>query len=372
MFGTILITICTLIHLYVFWRITTMPLITQYLSARQIAGIGFVLWSILVLSRFYARHQTGTLACILEMAGMNWLGFMFLIFAALLFSEIITGFGFVFSGAAASIRTMALSAGLLLSLVAFIQGTRTPVVEAYEVTIPGLPDQLDGGVVVALSDLHLGSLRGGKWLDGCIEKVKEQHPDLVLLLGDIFEGHGPPDPQTLKSLAKLSPPSGIYAVLGNHEFHGDADGIADAMEAEGIRVLRNRSVKLPSGLVLAGVDDRRRFRHPIPGSKDLLAKTLKSRPEGPTILLSHRPGQIKTATRFKVDLMLSGHTHGGQIWPFDYITRRYFPLLEGAFNIDGMTLIISRGTGTWGPQMRLWAPGEISRITLKKQKREAQ
>ena len=118
------------------------------------------------------------------------------------------------------------------------------------------------------------------------------------------------------------------------------------------------------GLVLAGVDDlsaRRQFGgdgHPVD-------RTLAHRPAGTTIFLSHSPWQVERAAEFGVDLMLSGHTHAGQIWPFTYVVRLMYPYVVGRYEVNGMTLLVSRGTGLWGPPMRLFRPGEITAITLR-------
>lgn len=102
---------------------------------------------------------------------------------------------------------------------------------------------------------------------------------------------------------------------------------------------------------------------------DPLAQALAGRPSGVTIFLSHTPWQAERAACLGVGLMLCGHTHGGQIWPFGYLVRLFYPLLEGRYEVDGMTAIVCRGTGTWGPRMRLWRPGEILRVTLRKKEK---
>ena len=135
------------------------------------------------------------------------------------------------------------------------------------------------------------------------------------------------------------------------------------MEEAGFRVLSDSRVELHPGLVLAGVDDLRVGRRSA-RSGDSILKALDGRPPGATILLSHRPLQADRAASVGVDLMLCGHTHGGQIWPFSYLVQRDYPLLAGRYKVGGMTVIVSRGAGTWGPRMRLWRPGEILRVTL--------
>jgi hypothetical protein len=112
------------------------------------------------------------------------------------------------------------------------------------------------------------------------------------------------------------------------------------------------------------VDGRGHQRPPDQGD-DAVRQALAGRPQGATIFLSHSPQWAETAARAGVGLMLSGHTHGGQIWPFDLVVRRAYPLLAGRYQVEGMTILVCRGTGTWGPRMRLWRPGEILRVVLR-------
>jgi predicted MPP superfamily phosphohydrolase len=261
-----------------------------------------------------------------------------------------------------SSRGWALIVSGLLSVIAVIQGARPPVVQNYEVHLSGLPDKMNDTGIVAMSDLHLGSLLGKQWLEARVKQVQALRPDLVVLLGDIFEGHGEPQRDLLPVLRGLSAPLGVWAVLGNHEFHG---GRGKEMYEDGIQLLRNRWVGVRPGIVLAGVDDLTAGRRADQGD-DPVAQALAGRPPGVTILLSHTPWQAERAARAGVGLMLCGHTHGGQIWPFGYLVRLFYPLLEGQYEVDGMTAIVCRGTGTWGPRMRLWRPGEILRVTLRK------
>jgi predicted MPP superfamily phosphohydrolase len=134
-------------------------------------------------------------------------------------------------------------------------------------------------------------------------------------------------------------------------------------------VLRNEKAMIRPGLVLAGVDDLT-SNHRSGAKIDLITRTLASRSSGATILLSHTPWNADLAAKEGAGLMLCGHTHGGQLWPFGYLVKRVYPLLAGRYDVDGMTVIVSRGAGSWGPPMRLWQPGEIIRVTLRAKKKE--
>ncbi|WAC08651.1 MAG: metallophosphoesterase [Thermodesulfobacteriota bacterium] len=366
MFRTILISIVSLVHMYVFWRIASVPFVYRFVSIKVLVGVGVVLWAGFFFALFFGHGRTESLPATLELLGMNWLGILFLAFVSFLAIEIITGFGLLFPRMAFSLRGLALVASGVLSGIALLQGARPPVVQSYEVNLSGLPNKMDGTVVVVMSDLHLGSLLGKQWLEARIKQVLALHPDLVVLLGDIFEGHGEPQRDLLPVLRGLSAPLGLWAVLGNHEFYGGWGKEMFLDNEDGIQLLRNRWVEVAPGLILAGVDDLTVAGHRVGQESNSLLKTLGGRPPGVTILLSHTPWQVKTAARSGVNLMLCGHTHDGQIWPFGYLVHRFYPLLEGRYEVDGMTAIVCRGTGTWGPRMRLWLPGEILRVTLRK------
>jgi predicted MPP superfamily phosphohydrolase len=364
MFGSILISICTLMHIYVFWRLASVPLVSRHASLYFIIGAGVFLWAIFFIGRVFGHSGTGALAATTEFFGMLWLGALILLFISLLTADVITLFGLLLPRIAPSIRGWALVVGAVLSIIALIQGLRPPVMQPYEIHLAGLPSEMDKTVVLAMSDLHLGSLIGKRWLTARVARVKEEQPDLVVFLGDLFEGHGEPENELLPILRGLSAPLGVWAVTGNHEFHGGSKRSMRLFDGAGIRLLRNRWVELRPGFILAGVDDlTSKYRAGRGG--DFISQALSDRPPGATILLSHTPWETEKAAAAGAGLMLCGHTHGGQIWPLGYLMRRTYPLLAGRYDVNGMPVIVTRGAGTWGPRMRLWHPGEILRITLR-------
>jgi predicted MPP superfamily phosphohydrolase len=365
MFGTVLITIITLMHLYVFWRLASTPLVIRVMPRAVLIVAGLILWLAFVLGRLYGHDGEGRLAATSEFIGMNWMAVLFLMFFCILIADVITGFGLLWPKGSALVRTAAVVVALGMAVTGFVQGFRTPVVETYEVSLPGLSKELDGTTVVALADLHLGSQIGADWLAARVTQVQALKPDMIFLLGDIFEGHGPADPEWLSLLKSLSAPLGKWAVLGNHEFHGGSGGrSARQLEDAGFQVLRDQWVDVGPGLILAGVDDlTTRSRRGLTG--DFVTPALKGKPAGPTILLTHSPLEPETPRANGVNLILNGHTHGGQIWPMGYLTRLRYPFLAGRYNVDDLTVIVSRGAGTWGPRMRLWKPGDIVRVILR-------
>lgn len=360
MFMTIFLSAWTLMHAYVFWRLASVPMITDHVSRWYILAAAVILWASGFLRRFLDYPEIETFV-------LNWLGALFLLFCCFLITDIVTVFGFVMPHLAPTIRGLGLILGIALVLVAIIQGHRAPVIHDYEVRIAHLPSRFDGLVVAVLSDLHVGRSPDAKWLAARIEQVNALDPDLVLLLGDNFERGGRDDQQDsiVTALRTLSPQFGTFAITGNHESYGGGVRAAALLEQSGIHLLRDEWVELDSGLAVGGVDDGGHGETPV----ELVGRIrtfLAAKPTGDaTIYLCHRPRMIDDAANAGVDLMLSGHTHGGQIWPFDYVVRLFNSLVEGRYASGEMTAIVSRGTGTWGPRMRLWAPGEILRITLR-------
>ena len=155
MFGTILISVCSLMHIYVFWRAASVPFVGRHVSRKALIGLGLVLWAIFFLGRIIGHGGTGVVAGTLEFVGMNWMAILFLTFLPLLLIDLVTLFGFFMPRLSSSLRGWALFVGLVLSVIALFQGLRPPVVEKYEVSLPGLPEAMDGTVLVALSDICL-------------------------------------------------------------------------------------------------------------------------------------------------------------------------------------------------------------------------
>ena len=367
MFGIVLILTCSLVHVYVFWRVSSMPFIKRHISLKYLLAAGIIMWILLFSGFFFSHDRAGILASALELFAMTWMAVLFLVFISVFTADIITGFGLFFPGPAVCLRGFALSTGLLISLAAFIQGYRAPVIVKYDLQIMDLPYKLDGTTIIALSDLHVGSQLGNKWLASRVAQVNEQKPDLIVLLGDIVEGYGNKDQDAFAStLGRLSAPLGIWAVLGNHETFGgrDATGSISIFEKAGVSVLRGGWKELRPGLVIAGVDPVHRPGGGEGKAPDSVSSSLEGRPDGAVILLSHYPQLVEEAAGAGADLMLCGHTHGGQIWPFNYIVQRFYPFLAGKYEINGMSVIVSRGAGTWGPRMRLWKPGEVLEVVL--------
>lgn len=362
MFGIALTAAYTVMLVYVLWRTRSIPALKHRFSRSSVIGIGVILWAVFFFAQSFGHQKTGALAGAIESMGMFLLGTVFLISTMVFAVELCTLFGLFLKKWKPMLLSWAMMAGILLAGFALVQGLREPAVVSHEVILPSLPAKLDGTVIVAVSDTHLGAMIGKRWFTERVMQIQALQPDLVVFLGDIFEGHGD-TPMDIPALSTLSAPLGKWFVDGNHESHSGGGTGIHFLEQAGFHRLDNQWVEPAPGLVLSGVSDltyhKRRNLDENP-----LVVSLANRPAGVTVLLSHSPLQIDRAAQAGVEMMLSGHTHGGQIWPFGYLVQRSYPLSAGRYDINGMTLLVSRGTGTWGPRMRLWRRGEILKITL--------
>lgn len=365
MFSLILKGVGSFLHFYVGLRAAAAVPVQGY---RLLAWLGLVVlvW-LAYMTGLERRHgAAGGVAWLLGQFSLNWLAIMFMAAMCLLAVDLCTGFGLWLRRWSLLLRRAAIGAAAVLVTCAFYQGLRAPVVTAYEVRVAGLPQSLDGTLIAVLTDLHLGNQRGNDWMEARVEQVRALNPDLVVMVGDQVDSEMA-EPEALGVvLRRLESPLGIWAVTGNHDFHGDLGENIKHFEAGGVKWLRDEVTMLAPGLYLAGIDDLGRAMRRGDGTAEAkVADVLRQAPsDAATIFLSHTPTAVEQAAESGAALMLSGHTHGGQIWPFGYLVQRVFPRMIGTHQIEDMTLIVSRGAGSWGPRMRLWHPGEILAVSL--------
>jgi uncharacterized protein len=351
-----LITPIFLLPAYVFWRVATVATVPRRISRR---------WFIAIVVALLVLVHVGIIFSGSSSLLYHWIACLFLIFISLLAVDFVTAFGFFLQRIVQKLRLFALAAGLMLCAVAHIQGFRPPVVVEHEIVLKGLPSELDGTVLAAVADTHIGHDNGLDWLEERVQQILGMQPDMIVLMGDIVARNGSQNYRTKLAgiLNRMEAPLGVWLVRGNHE----SKSSIETFEKAGIRMLRDESVEISPGFVLAGIDYAKWESNESHDSLYVIAfaKTLESRSEGATVLLCHEPVRADLAEEAGVELMLSGHTHGGQVWPFGYLVRMMYKYLAGRYEVEDMTLLVSRGTGTWGPRMRLWRRGEILRITLR-------
>lgn len=363
-FLTAVLTVWTLMHVYVFWHLSSLPWVVSHCHSMSLWLAATGLWLSYPVARILNTLKLERIGVPLEFVGAVWLGCLFLLLAMLLVVDIATVGGLLFSQQLSAIQSGAVVTAGVLSLISFAQGLRPPVIRNHEVSLPGLPTELDGLTMVALSDLHLGTLKGKSWLQKLVSRVNRLSPDLVVIVGDLVDGNVEQVTRLLPELQQLRARLGIFAVTGNHEYYAGLEASVALLEAAGYQVLRDRWAEPAPGLIIAGVDDltaRQQFRQ----HHAAIGQALAHRPSAATVLLSHSPMETERAETAGINLMLSGHTHGGQLWPFSLLVRMRYRFLAGRYEVGGMSLLVCRGTGTWGPPLRLWRPSEILRIKLR-------
>ncbi|MCZ6465362.1 MAG: metallophosphoesterase [Proteobacteria bacterium] len=252
--------------------------------------------------------------------------------------------------------------------IALRGGLASPALRRVELALPRWPVERDGFRIAQLSDIHIGPILGRRFAREIVDRVNALDADLVMLTGDLVDGSTSRLADEVRPFADLRGRHGVYFVTGNHDHYSGARSWTDRVRELGIRVLRNEHVRIGEGsgaFVVAGVDDH--HAHFVPGEsgEDLEAALDGVGADTPVLLLAHDPTTFKRAAGMSVDLQVSGHTHGGQIWPFTYLVRLAVPFLAGVYRRGGATLYVSRGTGFWGPPMRLGAPAEITEIVLR-------
>ena len=242
----------------------------------------------------------------------------------------------------------------------------SPRVVTVPVTLDRLPAGFDGARVAVLSDLHVGPVRGAGFTRRVVEQTMAQQPDLIVIAGDVTDGTVALAGDTLAPLSGLSAPLGVYGVSGNHEFYADDGGHwLDEWERHGVRTLRNERVEISrngSVIDLAGIHDR---TAPAPYEPDLRAALAGHDPSRFVLLAAHEPKQAIEAADHGVDLQVSGHTHGGQMWPIRYLVPLQQPSVQGLDRVGATTLYTTRGAGAWGPPVRVAAPPEITILELR-------
>ncbi|MBB4740989.1 putative MPP superfamily phosphohydrolase [Actinoplanes octamycinicus] len=263
-----------------------------------------------------------------------------------------------------------LAVSLILLVYGYAEAMRVSRVRRVNVTIPRLGRGLDGLRVVLITDTHYGPIDRARWSRGVTEVINSLDADIVAHTGDIADGEVDQRREMAAPLGDVRASLARVYVTGNHEYMSGAQGWVEHMSELGWEALHNRHLVVSRGgdsLVVAGVDDRTAAGSGVPGHHmDHEAALAGADPQLPVLLLAHQPQQISGAVAHGIDLQLSGHTHGGQMWPFHYLVRIDQPVLQGLSRHSERTqLYTSRGTGFWGPPFRIFAPSEITLLTLR-------
>jgi predicted MPP superfamily phosphohydrolase len=241
-----------------------------------------------------------------------------------------------------------------------------PSITRFEVASPQLPAEFDGVRVALITDLHAGAVRSASFTRRVVDLVNAERPDLVVVAGDLVDGTAARYAPEIAPLADLEAPLGVYATTGNHEMFRDTANWVTAFQDVGLTMLQNSAVPLErdgATITLAGVHDLTGEGSWAPDYDAALDGTVAG---AFTLFAAHQPLQALDVEGRGVDVQLSGHTHGGQMWPINYLVPLQQPMLEGKATVGDTVVVTSRGAGAWGPAIRVAAPPEVPIIILRR------
>ncbi len=365
-FLTVYFFIYSTIHFFCYFRLRVL---LPDLPVVRIMIIFFMVCMILspVVTRFLEHNEYDGLARITAITGFTWMGLILFLFwgtlaltvADLLFRFVNPVLPFNFPPLSGRLPCVILL-GLVISLTLYSTWESWQVkIERIKISTLKLPGHINRLRIAQISDIHLGLMARQGRLNSILQKVTQANPDILVSTGDMLDGSVRHLPELAAFLHQVPTPFGKYAVTGNHEFYSGIEDAIDFHHKAGFELLSGEIKTIPGLISIAGVDDS-----PAWDSKpaDLL---LRSAPKGLfTLFLKHRP-DIEEKTLGHFDLQLSGHTHGGQIFLYNFLVSRSYSYLRGLFELSrGSLLYVNRGSGTWGPPMRLFTPPEITLIEL--------
>ncbi len=252
-------------------------------------------------------------------------------------------------------------AAVFLTIMAGHINTWYPRINRLEVNLEGKNSEMNSARMVLVSDIHLGTLTSKHRIRKMVERINSLEPDIILLAGDILdEDVGPVIYRDLgRSINDLSAPLGVYGITGNHEYIGGVDEATDYLTTHGITLIRDSVIKINNSFYLAGREDLAISQFTEKTRKSVEELLEMAVDDLPVILLDHQPFNLDRSAAAGADFQMSGHTHHGQIWPINFITRAIYTISRGFGEVDGMKVYVSNGVGTWGPPIRIGTRPEI-------------
>jgi predicted MPP superfamily phosphohydrolase len=340
-------------HYYVWLRFVSAPDLPRPWHVIATVAIALLAPSLPVATFFLRKFPRATAMPYVWLA-YTWFGFAVYLLLAAAITHLVCAIAGIDPRTAAIAGIAAAGLTVLYGLVHVARG---PFVRRTRIPLASLPAAADGYTIVQLTDVHIGPLLGAAFAADVVAKVNALEPDLIVITGDLVDGHLHELRQHVEPLRGLKARDGVYAVTGNHEYYWNPNPWLEHLRSLGIRILRNENVTIQDRFVLAGVDDST-------ATEDVPRAVAGRDPALPLVLLAHHPRTITRAVTAGVDLQLSGHTHGGQLLPLGWLSRLFDPHVSGLKRFASSWLYVSEGTGFWGPPMRVGTSGEIALLTL--------
>ena len=328
--------------------------------------------SMFIVGSVLERTATSAFSEWIYRIGSFWLAFMLYLFIAVVLIDLIRVLNYFFHFLPVFSQLIKFRLGLIVfsvvSLVVILGHINALWINVKEIPLT-IHKKVSGSPEVKIlmaSDIHLGALIGERREKHLLDIIRKQKPDLVLLCGDLVDGEIAPvlRKNLGRHIQEIKTPLGVYAISGNHEYIGGIDKTLPYLQSINIRVLLDEVVTLPNGIQLVGRNDHSAGRG-ANAPKPLAELLTGIDPMKPVIVMNHQPFNLSEASDAKVDLHLSGHTHNGQLWPFNYITEAMFELSWGLMKKGDTNFYVSSGFGTWGPTVRTGNRPEVVVFKLK-------
>jgi predicted MPP superfamily phosphohydrolase len=354
-----------LLHVYIGWSL--LPALHLGLAGWTLGVLLLAVSALLVPLGMFARFLFSGQMLVdrLSLAGTLVMGLFSTLFVLTLLRELLR-----WAMTPALVSDSALAVPLLaalITLIGYLNVRRLPRVVTVGIPLENLPPELVGFTLVQISDIHVGPTIKRAYVEAIVHRVNQLNADVVVITGDVVDGSVPQLSGDTAPLAKLASRHGTFVVTGNHEYYSGAAAWVDEFRRLGLTPLMNGHVVITHGtasLVLAGVTDFNAALFDATQKSDPAAALVGSPAGLPRILLAHQPRSADAAEAAGFDLQLSGHTHGGQFWPWNHLVRLQQPYTAGLHRHGRLWVYTSRGTGYWGPPKRFGAPAEITRIRL--------
>ncbi len=356
------------VHFYIGWSI--LPDLPVGMPLKIVGGAVIAVSTVLIpygtLALVFVRNQT--VVDLLVWAGSLTMGW----FSSLLILTLLRDAALFIPGASAwtpESALLVLAISIAMTLIGFVNARRLAKVVRVDIPLDHLSPALDGFTIAQISDIHVGSTIKGDYVRNIVERVNSLNADIIAITGDVVDGRVIQLANDTAPLANLRARHGTYVVTGNHEYYSGADEWMAEFRRLGLRTLMNEHVVIDhdgTRLIVAGVNDYSARRVDTTHGSDADAALAGSPAGVAKILLAHQPRSAAAAEQAGFDLQLSGHTHGGQFWPWNYFVRMQQPFVAGLHRLGHLWVYTSRGTGYWGPPKRFGAPSEITLIKLSK------
>jgi uncharacterized protein len=358
---------------YVAWRLLSAFSISP---GGVLAGVGLLIVCCIVIPRSMRTRsmRNQRLAQVLAWLGFTAMGFFSSLFVLTVMRDVILLCAQLSlspqraNAWVASSAVWVVSLALFITIAGLIAARRKPAVVKINIPVTDLPQALHGFSIAQISDVHVGPTIKRGFVEGIVRRVNDLHADLIAVTGDLVDGSVAQLSRHTAPLAGLAARHGAYFVTGNHEYYSGEPAWTEEIRRLGLHVLKNEHVVLRHDgalLVLAGVTDIS-AHHFDPAERSDPAASLRGAPAGAgaKILLAHQPSSATAAAGAGFDLQISGHTHGGQFWPWNLFVHFFQPFTSGLHRLKDLWVYVNRGTGYWGPPNRFGVPSEITRFCL--------